>query len=141
MQHSFLTTAFALGVACAGPVHAETWDTGFARGLQNYSASAADGRLVMVCDPDRVYNRQVSYASFVVTLPGDPTASQVVFLAASGQQATFAVTGGTATQHDADAADWSALTELIQRGGQFAVVTPRYMFSLDMEPMPGFRCS
>lgn len=102
---------------------------------------AEGGGLVLVCDPDRVYNPELSYASFVVTVPGDPDARQIVFLAASGQQAEFAVTAGTATQQDAQAADWSALIEMIRRGGEFAVVTPRATFSLDMEPMPGLRCT
>lgn len=141
-MHGFLlTTAVALGVACAAPVYAEAWETGFARGLPTYSISAEGGRLVLVCDPDRVYNPAVSYASFVVTLPGDPAAGQMVFLAASGQQAVFAITEGTATQQDASPADWSVLIEMIQRGGQFAVVTPRETFSLDMDPMLGLRCN
>jgi hypothetical protein len=141
MQVLIVTTAFAIGFACAAPVYAEAWETGFARGLPTYSTSSEGGRLVLVCDPDRVYNPAVSYASFVLTLPGDPAAGQMVFLAASGQQAIFAVTEGTATQQDASPADWSVLIEIIRRGGQFAVVTPNETVSLDMEPMPGLRCN
>lgn len=141
MRRCVLTTAFTFGLASTTPVHAKVWEAGFARGLQTYSARAEGGGLVLVCDPDRVYNPELSYASFVVTVPGDPDARQIVFLAASGQQAAFAVTAGTATQQDAQAADCSALIEMIRRGGEFGVVTPRATFSLDMEPMPGLRCT
>ena len=102
---------------------AEDWRVGTARGLQTWSASASGGSFIMVCDPDRVYNPDVSYANFVVTVPQDPGAHQIVFLSATGQQATFDVREGTATQQDARPADWAALVEMIRQGGTLAVVT------------------
>ena len=119
---------------------AEDWRIGTARGLQTYSVSVEGGSLVMVCDPDRVYNPDVSYANFVVTLPKDPTARQIVFLSATGQQAAFDVRDGTATQQDAGPADWAALVVMIQQGGTIAVVTARDTFSLDMTVMADFDC-
>ena len=119
---------------------AEDWRVGTARGLQTWSASASGGSFIMVCDPDRVYNPDVSYANFVVTLPKDPTARQIVFMSAIGQQAAFDVRDGTATQQDAGSADWAALVEMIQQGGTIAVVTARDTFSLDMTAMPNFDC-
>jgi hypothetical protein len=32
------------------------------------------------------------------------------------------------------------MTDMIEAGGQIAVVTARASFSLDLDPMPGFRC-
>ena len=119
---------------------AEDWLIGTARGLPTFSASVESGSLVMVCDPDRVYNPDVSYANFVVTVPKDPTARQIVFMSAIGQQAAFDVSDGTATQQDAGPADWAALVEMIQQGGTIAVVTARDTFSLDMTAMPNFDC-
>ena len=120
---------------------AEDWLIGTARGLPTYSVSVESGSLVMVCDPDRVYNPDVSYANFVVSLPKDPTARQIVFMSATGQQAAFDVKDGTTTQQEARPADWAALVEMIQQGGTIAVVTARDTFSLDMKAMPGFDCS
>ena len=119
---------------------AEDWLIGTARGLPTFSASVESGSLVMVCDPDRVYNPDVSYANFVVTLPQDPAARQIVFMSATGQQAAFDVRDGTATQQEARPADWTALVEMIQQGGTIAVVTARDTFSLDMKAMPDFDC-
>ena len=119
---------------------AEDWLIGTARGLPTFSASVEGGSLVMVCDPDRVYNPDVSYANLVVIVPQDPTARQIVFMSASGQQAAFDVKDGTITQQEARAADWAALVEMIQQGGTIAVVTASDTFSLDMTAMPNFDC-
>ena len=119
---------------------AEDWLISTARGLPTFSVSVEGGSLVMVCDPDRVYNTDGSYANFVVTLPKDPTARQIVFMSASGQQAAFDVKDGTITQQEARAADWAALVEMIQQGGTIAVVTASDTFSLDMTAMPNFDC-
>ena len=119
---------------------AEDWLIGTARGLPTFSASVESGSLVMVCDPDRVYNPDVSYANFVVTVPKDPTARQIVFMSATGQQAAFDVKDGTTTQQEARPADWAALIEMIQLGGAIAAVTARVTFSLDMNAMPDFDC-
>ena len=119
---------------------AEDWLIGTARGLPTFSASVESGSLVMVCDPDRVYNPDVSYANFVVTVPKDPTARQIVFMSATGQQAAFDVKDGTTTRQEARPADWAALVEMIQQGGTIAVVTARDTFSLDMKAMPNFDC-
>lgn len=119
---------------------AEDWKIGTARGLPTYSASVEGGSLIMVCDHDRVYNPDVSYANFVVTVPQDPDARQVVFLSATGQQAAFDVRDGTMNQQDARAADWAALVDMIRQGGTLAVVTARDSFALDMNAMVDFDC-
>ena len=119
---------------------AQEWQAGLARGLPTWSASADGGSLVIVCDPDRVYNPEVSYAHFVVILPRDPGARQIVFLSGTGQQASFDVHDGTATQQEAGATDLAGLVEMIQRGGTIAVVTARDTFSLDLNPTPDFAC-
>ena len=139
-----LTVSFSVAmIAAITPTilfAAEDWLIGTARGLPTFSMSVEGGSLVMVCDPDRVYNPDVSYANFVVTLPQDPTARQIVFMSATGQQAAFDVKNGTATQQEARPADWAALVELIQQGGTIAVVTARDTFSLEMNAMPDFDC-
>ena len=119
---------------------AQEWRTGMSRGLSTWSASAEGGSLVMVCDPDRVYNPDVSYANFVVAMPQDSTAHQIVFLSGTGQQAAFDVRDGTATQQEARPADWAALIGMIRQGGPFALVTARDTFSLDMVALPDFDC-
>ena len=141
MQIGTFIAAAALAVTAPTLLMAQqAWQTGVARGLPTYSASADGGSLVMVCDPDRVYNSDVSYANFVATLPRDQAAQQIVFLSASGQQAAFDVRDGIATQQEARPEDWTALVEMIRLGGTFAVVTARDTFSLDMEAMPDLDC-
>ena len=139
-SNRFITTVL---VALAAPTFlmaAQDWRTGLARGLPTYTAAAEGGSLVMVCDPDRVYNPDVSYANFVVKLPKDPAAQQIVFLAADGHQAAFDVRDGTVTRQKARPADWSMLIAMIRQGGTFAVVTVRDTFSLEMTAMPDFDC-
>ena len=136
----FLTAAFFAAAVPTMIVAAQDWQKGMARGLRTFSASGEAGSLVLVCDPDRVYNPDLSYASFVVTMPQDRSAQQVVFLSEAGQQAAFDVRDGTATQQAARPGDWSALIGMIRQGGAFAVVTANDTFSLDMAAMPDFAC-
>jgi hypothetical protein len=117
------------------------WDEGFTLGLATFSAQGEGGTLIMVCDPDRVYNPDASYANFVVTMPNDRSANRIVFLASSGQQASFEVRDGVLAQKDAHPDDWAALAEMIRNGGRFAVVTAQDAFSLDMAALPDFACS
>ena len=140
LRSLFLGTAAAILVPALAFAQAE-WEEGMARGLVTYSTQADGGRFVMVCDPDRVYNPDVSYANLVVDMPRDPSANQIVFLASTGQQAAFDVIEGTVSQQDARPGDWEALVQMIRNGGEFAVVTARDTFSLDMVPFPDFECS
>ena len=136
----FLTAVFFAAAVPTMIMAAQDWQRGLARGLRTFSASGETGSLVLVCDPDRVYNPDVSYASFVVTMPQDRSAQQVVFLAETGQQAAFDVRDGTATQQAARPGDWTALIGMIRQGGAFAVVTARSTFSLEMAAMSDLDC-
>lgn len=124
----------------AGPVLANTWETSIQRGFETYVAEAENGSVTLVCDPDRVYNPDVSYANFVVSLPADPRAESIVFLAQTGQQAMFVVRDGVATQKDANPEAWSKLVNMVSTGGQFAVVSPRASMILTMDPVSNFEC-
>jgi hypothetical protein len=96
--------------------------------------------LLLVCDPDRVYNPNVSHAYFLSHFDDDQFPQQVVLLAATGEQAAFSVRNGIATQRDADPAEWAQLIDMIEAGGQIAVVTARDAFTLDQDALPGLRC-
>ena len=139
-MHFRYVAAAALAFAPTMSMAAQDWQTGLARGLATFTAGADGGSLVMVCDPDRAYNPDVSYADFVVTMPQDRSADRIVFLSATGRQAAFDVQDGTATQQGARSEDWEALVEMIRQGGTFAVVTANDTFSLDMEAMPDLDC-
>ena len=65
---------------------------------------------------------------------------RIVFLAATGEQAAFSVQDGIATQRDADPAEWAQLIDMIEAGGQIAVVTARDAFTLDQDALPELRC-
>ncbi len=95
---------------------------------------------MIVCDPDRVYNSERNYGNIVVTMPNDRSARELVFLSSTGAQAAFEVRDGIARSRTARPDQWDALREIVRTGGQFAVVTARDRFVLDMEPMPAFDC-
>ena len=114
--------------------------TGATRRLPVYSASQGGGTVVIVCDPDWVYNPERNYDNIVVTMPNDRSARELVFLSSTGKQATFEVQDGVARSETAWPAQWNALREIIRQGGEFAVVKARGKFVLDMEPMPAFDC-
>lgn len=124
----------------AGPALSGTWETSFQRGMEIYVATVKNGSLTLVCDPDRVYNPVVSYGNFVVSVPVDPRAEQVVFLSITGHQAAFGIQGGIAAQNGADPEAWEKLVSMVVDGGEFAVVTAHDSFTLTMDAMPGFRC-
>ena len=130
-----LTTGFAVTASSA-----ETWEASIMRGLPVYSASQGGGKVVIVCDPDRVYNSERNYGNIVVTMPNDRSARELVFLSSTGAQAAFEVRDGIARSRTARPGQWDALREIVRTGGQFAVVTARDRFVLDMEPMPAFDC-
>ena len=119
---------------------AQDWQIGSARGLPTYAINVEGGSILLVCDPDRVYNPDVSTANLVVTMPQASTAAQIVFLSVSGAQAAFDVRDGISTQQAARPTDWAALVEMIQQGGPIAVVTAREMLTFDMKPMPDLVC-
>lgn len=130
----------ALFMCCASSVSAAEWETGMSRGLETYAATAKGGSLLLVCDPDRVYNPNVSYAHIRLSVSEDLDAARIVLLAATGEQAAFMVRDGITTQQEADPQAWSKMIDMIEAGGQIAVVTARASFSLELDPMPGFRC-
>ena len=129
------TTGFAVSARSA-----ETWEASIMRGLPVYSATQDGGKVVIVCDPDRVYNPDRNAGNIVVTMPTDRSARELVFLSSTGTQAAFEVRDGVATSMAARPGQWDALREIVEQGGQFAVVTARDRFVLDMEPMPDFNC-
>ena len=138
LLHRPLCIALIMGAASSA-VAAE-WEIGLSRGLETYAATANGGTLLLVCDPDRVYNPNVSHAYFLSRFDDDKAPQRIVFLAASGQQAAFSVQDGIATQRDADPAEWEQLIDMIEAGGQIAVVTARVAFTLDQDALPGLRC-
>ncbi len=130
----------ALFLGAASSSVAAEWEVGLSRGLETYAATANDGTLLLVCDPDRVYNPNVSHAYFLSRFDDDKAPQRIVFLAAAGEQAAFSVQDGIATQRDADPAEWAQLIDMIEAGGQIAVVTARDAFTLDQDALPGLRC-
>jgi hypothetical protein len=130
----------ALFLGAASPVVAADWEIGLSRGLETYAATSSDGTLLLVCDPDRVHNPNESHAYFLSRFGEDKTPHRVVFLAATGEQAAFAVRDGIAMQRDADPAEWAQLIDMIEAGGKIAVVTARDAFTLDQDALPGLRC-
>jgi len=120
--------------------HAAQWQESIARGMPTFTASEGGGSVVLVCDPDRVFNPDRSNASFVVTMPKDKSGSQIVFLAGTGQQAAFAVRDGVATQADSDVEAWTKLIDMIRSGGSIAVVTARDSFVLEMDAVADINC-
>lgn len=138
MLYRPLHIALFLG-ATSSAVAAE-WEIGLSRGLETYAATANDGTLLLVCDPDRVYNPNVSHAYFLSRFDDDKIPQQVVLLAATGEQAAFSIRDGIATQRDADPVEWAQLIDMIEAGGQIAVVTARDAFTLNQDALPGLRC-
>ena len=130
----------ALFLGAASSSVAAEWEIGLSRGLDTYAATANDGTLLLVCDPDRVYNPNVSHAYFLSRQSDGKAPQRIVFLAATGEQAAFSVQDGIATQRDADPAEWAQLIDMIEAGGQIAVVTARDAFTLDQDALPGLRC-
>ncbi|MEQ9041310.1 MAG: hypothetical protein RIE24_23540 [Silicimonas sp.] len=137
---SSLSLSAAVLAVLAQPVVAASWDHGLSRGLETYRMAADGGSVLLACDPDRVYNLRQSSAHVRVAMPADLAAQRIVFLAASGHQAAFDVRDGIATQAGADPEAWSQLIDMIEEGGRVAVVTARDSFTLDLDPVPGFRC-
>lgn len=130
----------ALFLGAASSSVAAEWEIGLSRGLETYAATANDGTLLLVCDPDRVYNPNVSHAYFLSRQSDGKAPQRIVFLAATGEQAAFSVQDGIATQRDADPSEWAQLIDMIEAGGQIAVVTARDAFTLDQDALPGLRC-
>ena len=130
----------ALFLSAASSAVAAEWEIGLSRGLETYAATANNGTLLLVCDPDSVYNPNVSHAYFLSRFSDDKTPQRVVFLATTGEQAAFSVRDGIAAQRDADPAEWAQLIDMIEAGGQIAVVTASDAFTLDQDPLPGLRC-
>lgn len=137
----YTTFLYSVVLGClATAATSQAWEIGMSRGLATYEASANDGALLLVCDPDRVYNPDVSYAHISVAMPEDLASREVVFLAATGQQARFSVRDGIATQQEADPVAWSKLIDMIEAGGQIVAVTALDSFTLDLDASPGFPC-
>ena len=129
-------TAFAIAL----PALSAEWAYDLERGLDSYTISENGGTVVLVCDPDRVYNPDKSYANFVVEMPLAQNVTQVVFLAETGEQATFMTREGIATQQDADPKEWADLIEMARTGGRIAVVTEDDSFTLAIEPLSELDC-
>ncbi|UOA29522.1 hypothetical protein [Pseudosulfitobacter sp. DSM 107133] len=130
----------ALFLGAASSAVAAEWEIGVSRGLETYAATANDGTVLLVCDPDHVYNSYVNHSYFLLRFEDGRTPQKVVFLATSGEQAAFSVRDGIATHRDADPAEWAQLIDMIETGGQIAVVTARDAFTLDQDALPGLRC-
>ena len=109
--------------------------TGATRRLPVYSASQGGGTVVIVCDPDWVYNPERNYDNIVVTMPNDRSARELVFLSSTGKPAAFEVQEGVARSEAAWPGQWDALREIVRQVGEFAVFTARDKFVLDMEPI------
>lgn len=130
----------ALFLSAASSAGAAEWEIGLSRGLETYAATANGGTLLLVCDPDRVYNLDASYAHIRVAFSEDQISQHVVFLASGGQQAAFSIHDGIAAQQTVDPVEWAQLIDMIEAGGPIAVVTARAAFTLDQDPLPGIRC-
>lgn len=135
-----LSISAAVLASLSHSVLAASWDHSLSRGLETFRIAGGGGSVLLACDPDRVYNLDESYAHIRVAMPSDLAAQRIVFLAASGHQAAFDVRDGIATQAEADPEAWSQLIDMIEEGGQVAVVTARDSFTLDLDPLPGFPC-
>ncbi|PZX12497.1 hypothetical protein LX81_03601 [Palleronia aestuarii] len=133
-------TAIAVAIVAAASATAAEWVYDLERGLDSYTITGDGGTVVLVCDPDRAYNPDKSYANFVVEMPVAQSVTQVVFLAETGEQAAFMTREGIATQQDADAEEWSDLIAMAQAGGRIAVVTEDDSFTVTADPMPELRC-
>jgi hypothetical protein len=116
------------------------WERGVSRGLDTYVAAIDGGRVIIACDPDRVYGT-TPQGTIVILMPKDRSATRAVFLAESGEQAAFDVRDGVAAQAMTDPDDWETMTGMMREGGRIAVVTARDAFTLDLTPLPSFRCS
>jgi len=128
--------ALAPTICLAGPV----WKRGVARGLDTYMATDGAGRVTIACDPDRVHGT-IPQGTIVILMPEDQSATRAVFLAESGEQAAFDLRDGVAAQAMTDPDDWETMTGMMREGGRVAVVTARDDFTLDLTPLPSFRCS
>jgi hypothetical protein len=116
------------------------WDRGVSRGLDTYMATADGGRVTIACDPERVHGT-TPQGTIVILMPKDRSATRVVFLAESGEQAAFDLRDGVAAQAMTAPDDWETMTGMMREGGRVAVVTARDDFTLDLTPLPSLRCS
>jgi len=136
----FRKCAWTVIFFAAHAAQSATWDRSLSRGLDVYSVEADGGSFVMVCDPERVYSNDKSYANFVLSLDSHPAPSLVSFLSDDGTQAFFKTVNGTISQQDADPAEWERLVMMIKEGGSFSAVTSESALTIELSPMPEFQC-